>query len=180
MRRPLKPEEKRLWAEVAATVRLAPGRTIPEDGPVPAATPPTAQSPPPAARRDLKPATASQRIGLDKARAPAPGPEAIEPLRRRRLARARDEIGARLDLHGLDQDRARAALHAFLRRAHDQGLRAVLVITGKGALGDGVLRRRAPDWLAEPAVRPLIAGVSPAARRHGGEGALYIALKRRK
>ena len=73
---------------------------------------------------------------------------------------------------------ARAALHAFLRRAHDQGLRAVLVITGKGALGDGVLRRRAPDWLAEPAVRPLIAGVSPAARRHGGEGALYIALKR--
>jgi len=106
-------------------------------------------------------------------------PHPIEPLRRRRLARERDVIGARLDLHGLDQDRARAALHAFLHRACAQGHRAVLVITGKGALGDGILRRRAPEWLSEPEVRPLIAGVSQADRRHGGAGALYIALKRR-
>jgi DNA-nicking Smr family endonuclease len=109
-------------------------------------------------------------------RSPAP----IEPLRKRRIARERDPIEARLDLHGLDQDRARVALHDFLQRAYGQGLRAVLVITGKGALGDGVLRRRTPDWLSEPAVRPLIAGVSPAERRHGGEGALYIALKRNR
>lgn len=107
-------------------------------------------------------------------------PHAIEPLRRRRIVRERDAIGARLDLHGLDQDRARGALHAFLIRAHAQGHRAVLVITGKGALGDGILRRRAPEWLTEPAVRPLVAGVSQADRRHGGAGALYIALKRRQ
>jgi DNA-nicking Smr family endonuclease len=54
------------------------------------------------------------------------------------------------------------------------------VITGKGVQGDGVLRRRAPDWLSEPQVRPLIAGFSPAERHHGGEGALYIALKRKQ
>ena len=67
----------------------------------------------------------------------------------------------------------------FLSRAHAEGLRAVLVITGRGLLGDGVLRRRAPEWLAEPPLRALVAGLSPAERRHGGDGALYVALKRK-
>jgi DNA-nicking Smr family endonuclease len=93
--------------------------------------------------------------------------------------RGRDEIAGRLDLHGFDQDRARQALHNFLLRAHDDGARAVLVITGKGRMGDGVLRRRAPEWLADPALRPIIAGLSQADRHHGGEGAFYIALKRK-
>ena len=93
--------------------------------------------------------------------------------------RERDDIGARLDLHGMDQDRARAALHAFLLRAHAEGHRAVLVITGKGVLGDGVPRRRTPEWLGDPEVRAVVAGVSEAARHHGGAGALYVALKRR-
>jgi len=93
--------------------------------------------------------------------------------------RERDGIESRLDLHGLDQDRARAVLHAFLRRAWENGERAVLVITGKGTMGDGILRRRTPDWLMEPEVRAIIAGVSPADRRHGGEGAIYVALKRK-
>jgi len=59
-----------------------------------------------------------------------------------------------------------------------QGWRAVLVITGKGALGDGVLRRHTPEWLAQPPLREHIAGISEAHRRHGGEGALYVALRR--
>jgi DNA-nicking Smr family endonuclease len=79
----------------------------------------------------------------------------------------------------MDQDRARLALQTFLFRAQAQGLRAVLVITGKGATGEGVLRRRVPEWLAEPPLRALVAGLSPADRRHGGEGALYVALKRK-
>jgi DNA-nicking Smr family endonuclease len=183
MKRPLKPEEKRLWADVAATVRLAPGRTPPErpsKAQGSALTPAQAVvgpiQPPQRAHLDPRSRGNERKNEADKVKAPGQ----IEPLRRRRLVRARDEIEARLDLHGLDQDRARSALHAFLRRAHEHGMRAVLVITGKGTLGDGILRRRTPDWLAEPAVRPLIAGVSPAARHHGGEGALYIALKRRK
>ena len=111
--------------------------------------------------------------------APDPGLQPIEPNRRRRIARAREPIGARLDLHGHDQDRARAALHAFVARAHAEGLRAVLVITGKGrAGGRGVLRERVPEWLAEAPSRAAVAGVSQAEPRHGGEGALYVALKR--
>jgi len=106
-------------------------------------------------------------------------PETIEPRRKRRIVRGRDEIAGRLDLHGLDQEQARQALHNFLLRAHDDGARAVLVITGKGRMGDGVLRRRAPEWLADPALRSIVAGLSQADRHHGGEGAFYIALKRK-
>ncbi|MEH0195029.1 Smr/MutS family protein [Caulobacter sp. CCNWLY153] len=111
--------------------------------------------------------------------APKPPPEGIEPNRRRRIAKAHDPIGARLDMHGLDQDQARATLERFIRRAFDDGHRAVLVITGKGKVGHGVLRQRTPEWLADPALREMIAGVSQADQRHGGEGALYVALKRK-
>jgi len=98
---------------------------------------------------------------------------------RRRLQRGRDALVARIDLHGLNQEAARAALTAFIRRAVDEGWRSALVITGKGVSGDGVLRRRVPDWLADPPIREYVAGVSEAHRRHGGEGALYVALKRK-
>jgi DNA-nicking Smr family endonuclease len=107
-------------------------------------------------------------------------PAIIEPGRYRRMAIGREAIGGRIDLHGMDQDRARAVLTAFIADASERGVRGVLVITGKGALGDGVLRRRAPEWLAEPPLRPLVAGLSEAHRRHGGEGALYVAIKRRR
>jgi len=109
-----------------------------------------------------------------------PGPlEGIEPNRKRKIAREHAPLDARLDLHGLDQDRARPVLEAFLRRAWADGHRAALVVTGKGKLGVGVLRARTPEWLADPALRDIVAGVSPADKRHGGDGALYVALKRR-
>lgn len=168
MKRPLRPDELRVWAEVAKTIELAPGRVLPELPEAPAALPPAP-----------KPSSAPARAASPKPRAASAPPEEIEPRRRTRIVRARDPIEARLDLHGLDWDRARAALHAFIQRSHAQGLRAVLVVTGKGVEGEGVLKRFAPEWLAEPAVRPMIAGVSAAERRHGGEGALYVALKRR-
>jgi DNA-nicking Smr family endonuclease len=104
---------------------------------------------------------------------------AIEPNRERRLARGVDVLEARIDLHGLDQDRARDALERFLLRAQAEGYRAALVITGKGPGGDGVLRRRLPDWLLAQPLRGIVAGVSEARRRHGGKGAVYIALKRK-
>jgi DNA-nicking Smr family endonuclease len=103
----------------------------------------------------------------------------IEPGRKRRLTRERDPIDGRIDLHGLGQFAAEDRLKAYLRFAQAQGMRAVLVITGKGVSGDGIIRRRAPEWLADPALRDVVAGVSGASRRHGGEGALYVALKRR-
>jgi len=58
----------------------------------------------------------------------------------------------------------------------------VLVITGKGSgeSGGGVLRQMTPCWLSEPPNGERIIAISPAAARHGGEGALYVMLKRRK
>ena len=167
-RRPLRPEEVRVWAEVAATVEPAPGKVAPEIPPEEPAPAPAVAAPPGAA---LKPTRGKA--------APKAAPDVIEPKRQRRIVRERDPIDARIDLHGMDQDRARAALLGFLQRAYAEGARAVLVITGKGTQGEGVIRRRTPEWLAEPAVRPMIAGVSQAHRRHGGEGALYVALKRK-
>ncbi len=174
MKRPLRPDEARLWARVASTVRLAPGRTAPEVETAPPPLEPVALT-----KLDGRPSSSSPgRLPASKPKPYAP-PQAIEPQRKRRIGRGREDIAARLDLHGLDQDRARAVLHAFLLRAYHDGARAVLVITGKGRMGEGVLRRRAPDWLADPAIRPIIAGLSPAERHHGGEGAFYIALKRK-
>jgi DNA-nicking Smr family endonuclease len=175
MKRSLRPEETRLWAAIAATVRPHPGRTVPvppENAPAKTAPPPAKaglRTPPPAAAKSPPPAAAKD----------APPPQRIEPNRQHRIAREREPLGGRLDLHGLDQDRARAALHAFIARAQDDGHRAVLIITGKGVRGDGVLRRRAPDWLGEPPSRDRVAGYALAERRHGGEGALYVALKRK-
>ncbi|MFM1958608.1 MAG: hypothetical protein RL588_125 [Pseudomonadota bacterium] len=173
MRRPLHPEEHRLWAKVTATVHPLAGRAsqdpapqAPHDLAVPAPAPARTPAPPP------RPAGAPRQ-------ASAATPKALEPLRRRRISRERDPIGAHIDLHGLTQDAARAALERFVLECWRDGLRAVLVITGKGLRGDGVLRRLAPEWLAAPHLQPVVAGVSEAHRRHGGEGALYIALKRR-
>jgi DNA-nicking Smr family endonuclease len=176
MKRPLRPEETTLWAAVAATVRLAPGRAPP---PLPEPVAATVQaSPSKVADRAKTPAAAAIKA-QPKPHQPYAAPETIEPRRKRRIVRGRDEIAGRLDLHGLDQDRARQVLHDFLLRAHADGARAVLVITGKGRMGDGVLRRRAPEWLADPALRPIVAGLSQADRHHGGDGAFYIALKRK-
>ena len=183
MKRPLRPEEARLWAVVAQTVRPHPGRAAPTvSAPphAPAPAPAVAKAPP---GKRVKPPTASTAPPPPPVKAAAPPrpvaePERIEPNRKRRISREREALGGRLDLHGMTQDRARQALHGFIARAHDDGARAVLIITGKGVQGDGVLRRRVPDWLGEPPSRARVAGYSLAERHHGGEGALYVALKR--
>lgn len=171
--------DARLWRIVSATVR--PLRRRPPAKPratVVAPAAPGGAGPAPPPKVASKPAVVPRpraQAAIPHVRPPL---EAIEPGRRRRLERGRDEPAGALDLHGLNQDRARAVLTSFLLRAFAEHRRAVMVITGKGALGDGVLRRRVPEWLAEPPLRPIVAGVSEAHRRHGGEGALYVALKR--
>ena len=103
----------------------------------------------------------------------------LEKPVKRKLSRGHLALEARIDLHGLIQSEAHGILLDFLLRAHDRGLRHVLVITGKGRVGHGVLKQRTPEWLAGPALREMIAGVSTADQRHGGDGALYVALKRK-
>ncbi len=96
----------------------------------------------------------------------------------RKVRRGQLEIDAKLDLHGHTQDRAQAALERFVRAAHARGDRTVIVITGVGRGGEGIIKRRFTDWIAEPRLRALIAGYAPAHRVHGGGGAFYVFLKR--
>jgi DNA-nicking Smr family endonuclease len=113
----------------------------------------------------------------------------LAPLGRRlkqRVKRGRERIDARIDLHGLTQREAHAALLRFLKRAQADGARIALVVTGKGAGGGerdasverGVLRRQVPLWLSLPEFRPLIVGFDDAHVSHGGQGALYVRLRR--
>ena len=116
----------------------------------------------------------------------APTAPPLAPLGRRersQLSRGRKEIDARLDLHGMTQTRAHRALSGFLQRAHSDGLTFVLIITGKGrTIGPeserGVLRRQVPQWLSLPEFRSLVVGFEEAHIGHGGEGALYVRIRR--
>mgnify|MGYP006279080395 CR=1 FL=1 len=107
-----------------------------------------------------------------------------------RLRRGEREPDARIDLHGMTADRAHRALDRFIGRALAEGHRCVLVITGKGGArhrgddapfmrsGAGVLRQAAPEWLLSGRHAGRVVGVFAAHRRHGGEGAFYVYLKK--
>lgn len=180
-RRGLSEEERALWDSVAR--QLKPLRKPPRPKPPPALAP--------AAQIAAKPAAASPSPPKRVARPPKPAvappaPPPLAPLGRRErshLSRGRKPIDARIDLHGLTQARAHRALQAFLQRASADGLTFVLVITGKGrgAGADaerGVLRRQVPLWLGLPEFRALVIGYEEAHPGHGGEGALYVRVRR--
>jgi DNA-nicking Smr family endonuclease len=110
---------------------------------------------------------------------------ALAPLSRRmkqRLARGTEDIEARLDLHGRTQAQAHNALLGFLRGAQAKGAKNVLVITGKGARSahgeQGVLKRQVPLWLKLPEFREFVVSFEQAHIGHGGEGALYVRVRR--
>lgn len=168
----LSDEDRVVWNRVAESIRPLPGRKPRpvEQMPEPSATK-TAVHPGPA-----RPAA--------KPRPHPPGQpvyhqHGIDRVTRRKIAKGRLAIDARIDLHGLVQGEAHALLYGFLHRAHADGCRVVLVITGKGSsLGsEGVLRRAIPGWLQTPQFRHMVAGFEEAARVHGGEGALYVRLR---
>jgi DNA-nicking Smr family endonuclease len=144
-------------------------------------TAPEASAPKPAAK-----STGTVRIAAAPPPAPQspPAPPPLAPLGRRmraRVARSKEVIDARLDLHGLTQAQAHSALLHFLRNACARDARLVLVITGKGLRGDserGVLRRQVPQWLGLPEFRAFVVGFEDAHIAHGGEGALYVRVRR--
>jgi len=120
-----------------------------------------------------------------KAEAPPLSADAFAGVDRRtveRMRRGKMPIDARLDLHGSYQDAAQADLNAFISSCAATGCRTVLVITGKGSVreGGGVLRRRLPDWLNQPNCRPHVLAFSTARPEHGGAGAFYVLLRRRR
>jgi DNA-nicking Smr family endonuclease len=168
-RRPLSEEERALWTgfvrsiePLPRTKRVKPVATAGEASPL---------SPPPPLR-----ATA-------QATAPPAKSPPLAPFDRRlkqRVARGRDAIDARIDLHGLTQAEAHRELLRFVRQAQADGAKIALVVTGKGDRhGErGVLKRQVPLWLALPEFRPFVVGFEDAHVSHGGQGALYLRLRR--
>lgn len=167
-----------LWRQVARAVKPLPGRPALEPEPEPKAAP--APLLPEGAA--VAAAPAARKLAAKPAQPP------LAPLERRlltQLRRGRQSVEAVIDLHGMRQDEAHAALRGFLRLQQLRGAKLVLVVTGKGAAGEfsfgeerGVLRRNVPHWLRLPDLRPLVVGFDEAEQRHGGSGALYIRLRR--
>jgi DNA-nicking Smr family endonuclease len=178
-KRVLSEEERVLWETVAKQIKPLRKKAKPTKAQGEVVLP---------AAKPIATRPSRQPIKVERALKPDPPPSApplVKLGRRERsqLSRGRKEIDARLDLHGMTQTRAHRALSDFLRRAHADGLTFVLVITGKGRSGEreserGVLRRQVPQWLSLPEFRTLVVGFEEAHIGHGGEGALYIRIRR--
>jgi DNA-nicking Smr family endonuclease len=177
-KRGLSEEERALWESVARQVKPLRKRHR--------AVKPSVASTEADSKVTPKPATSTRHVAPVRIVAPSkPEPPPLAPIGRRErshLSRGRKEIDARLDLHGMTQTRAHRALFGFLQRAHHDGLTFVLIITGKGKMGAeserGVLRRQVPQWLGLPEFRSLVVGFEEAHIGHGGEGALYVRVRR--
>jgi len=147
--------------------RLAPRAEPPPPPPGPAkpVEKPAIHDPAPTPDPTLPPLAPGHFAGIDRANA-------------ERLKRGKHPVEARLDLHGMTQDEAHRALASFIRGARASGKRCVLVITGRGSAGGGVLRAAVPRWLDEPEFRPHLLAIATAQPRDGGAGALYVMLRR--
>jgi DNA-nicking Smr family endonuclease len=156
-----------LWRRAMRGVKqLAPQQAPVQAKPAPAAPIPPAAAPRPSAAPTPIPLPPLDRFaGIDRANA-------------ERLKRGKHPVEARFDLHGMTQAEAHRALAGFIRGARGDGKRCVLVITGRGSLGGGVLRAAVPRWLDEPEFRPHVLAIAAAQPRDGGAGALYVMLRR--
>ncbi|TWI82881.1 DNA-nicking Smr family endonuclease [Roseibium hamelinense] len=127
------------------------------------------------------------RTPKQEKRTPSQPPlQRLEHKHRKKLVRGVVRIDARIDLHGMTQHQAHDRLRGFLYEAQARGHKTVLVITGKGGARDafmnerGVLRRVVPQWLSMPDMRSLVLGYEEAHVTHGGGGALYVRIRRRR
>ena len=178
--RKLSTDERTLWKTVTQSVSPL-SRALVDDQPEEAAAAGDVEAP-----KAPKPAPAAPS---PRPKPEPKGPPPLAPLGRRlrqKLVRGTESIDARIDLHGKTQQAAHAALMRFVRTAQAEGAKTVLVVTGKGGPrsdGDpyterGVLRRQVPLWLTAPELRDVVLGVEAAHAGHGGEGALYVRLRR--
>lgn len=166
-RREVTPGEAKLWQEAMKGVRPFPTSVAAaETGPPPDSPP----APPDAIRRSAPLPALQPGRGTD-----------LDKRTFQRLKKGEMAIDGVLDLHGMTQDAAHAALLGFLEKAAGAGQRCLLVITGKGGqAGTGILRAQLPRWLNEPWPRSLILATTAARPQHGGEGAFYVLLRRRR
>jgi DNA-nicking Smr family endonuclease len=187
-RRPDKPAlpDWHLWTQVSETISPLRRKRAPiiELGNEPLPMPP---GPPQAVSRPKRPPPIMPAYQSDGR--PAKKPRAgIEPNLKQRLMRGREEIDGTIDLHGMRQVEAHAALSRFIHARSARGDRTLLVITGKGLkkleddaaviIERGVLRAMLPMWLSQPDLAPMVSGWDLAAQGHGGDGAFYVRLRR--
>lgn len=173
--RSLSPEEKELWARVAATIRPLSREAIPSQD--------AAHSPP---LRAI-PRSAPQRPEAGPIARSKPRPIADKTLDGswdKKLASGAVEPDRVLDLHGMNLDSAWLAIDRGLEQAIARGDRVMLLITGHHRPGEppvqrGRIRAAVHDWLAASRHADQIAAVRGAHRRHGGGGSLYLVLRRK-
>ena len=201
-RRTLRPEEEELWQSVARTARPMHPRSKTAQNRVEGAVPPHPLAPEakPAETEIPKAWLEPFRLG-QKARvarghdlAPSLGdalraaPVQMDAKQHGRMIRGKLAPEARIDLHGMTLAEAHPELIRFVLNAQAQGLRLVLVITGKGKRAEdwgpipqrmGALRHQVPQWLRMPPLGPVVLQVSEAHLKHGGAGAYYVYLRRR-
>lgn len=196
-RRELRPEERDLWNRVARTAQPLQPRSSPPRAAVTAkspsaSTPPKPGDPPlprfrigeraaPPSRGDDLAATIGQQL--------RDAPVAMDRKAFTRMRRGKLKVDARIDLHGVTLEDAYPRLQRFILNAQARGDRLVLVITGKGRRRaddgpiperPGVLRRQVPQWLRGSALGAAVLQVSEAHQSHGGSGAYYVYLRRRR
>ncbi len=178
--RQLSPEEKRLWSHVARNVKPMKGKVLPPE-PEPEESTATAPAPQVFPAPPALPSLPPQKPSLPP----------LAPVERKTmvaLRRGRKDVDSVIDLHGMRQEEAHFALIGFLHRSQNSGHGLVLVITGKGGAASGsglfeergVLRRMVPHWLRLPDLRSLVVGFEEASPQHGGSGALYVRLRRKR
>ncbi len=186
-KRTLTDEDRQLWNRIRDSVTPLPGKAVETDieewieHPAQLVAPPKASLPNkpvfPAAS-PVKPFLPAYVPPLSTPRIAPAGVPSLDDVTIRKLRKGRLEIDARIDLHGMTESAAHDALLRFVRAEQRTGSRIVLVITGKGKAGEGVLRRAVPLWFAEAAFKPLVGGFRRAHPAHGGEGALYLRIRR--
>jgi len=173
-------DDRILWGKVARSTRALPGRmqSIEE---FEASLAAEAQEKPEVKKPAAKPSLAPDGVP-EKPKKSSGQHHPLERPVKKKLAKGRLQLEARIDLHGLVQSEAHAMLYGFIIRAHERGLRHVLVITGKGSSmgSDGALKRAVPMWFSKPEFRHLISSYETSAQNHGGEGALYVRLAKPK
>jgi len=193
-RRGLSPEDQDLWGRVVQTARPLKSSSkpvfMPEAAPQPEIKPRMAATPE-TARSSFRPISSQPPPGHDLAHplseALARVPVRMDKRKFQRLSRGKLDPEARIDLHGMTLAQAHGVLNGFILRAQAQGLRLVLVITGKGkTIGDdgpiprrqGALKHDVPQWLRMAPLSSVVLEIREAHARHGGSGAYYVYLRR--
>lgn len=180
-KRTLSDEERQLWNRIRESVTPLPGKAVDAeieewiDHAGEAALPEARKKPvfPPAI-----PAEPFLPPYVPPVSAQRPGEPVFDDVTIKKLRKGRLEIDARIDLHGMTEAAAHDALLRFVREERRRDSRIVLVITGKGKGGEGVLKRAVPLWFSEAAFRPLLGGWRRAHPAHGGDGAIYLRIRR--